>query len=332
MKGKNIMTSLAEIRAKLQQQESNSTQGPSGPNPIFPFWNIKEGESATIRFLPDGDPDNTFFWRERLMIKLPFAGIKGQTDSKPIVVQVPCMEMYGASCPILSEVRGWFKDPSLEDMGRKYWKKRSYIFQGFVTDNPLTDDEAPENPIRRFIIGPQIFQIIKQALMDPDMEELPTDYTQGIDFRLNKSSKGGYADYSTSTWARRERPLSDAEMHAVNNYGLFNLNDFLPSQPDETAIKVMTDMFEASVDGEAYDPDAWGQYFKAPGMNTGDPVKTAAPAPVSTPSPVPAAPVETVSESTPVDPPFEPDPAPAAETAAPQSQDILAMIRARQND
>lgn len=326
------MTSLAEIRAKLQQQESNSTQGPSGPNPIFPFWNIKEGESATIRFLPDGDPDNTFFWRERLMIKLPFAGIKGQTDSKPIVVQVPCMEMYGASCPILSEVRGWFKDPSLEDMGRKYWKKRSYIFQGFVTDNPLTDDEAPENPIRRFIIGPQIFQIIKQALMDPDMEELPTDYTQGIDFRLNKSSKGGYADYSTSTWARRERPLSDAEMHAVNNYGLFNLNDFLPSQPDETAIKVMTDMFEASVDGEAYDPDAWGQYFKAPGMNTGDPVKTAAPAPVSTPSPAPAAPVETVSESTPVDPPFEPDPAPAAETAAPQSQDILAMIRARQND
>ena len=81
MKGKNIMTSLAEIRAKLQQQESNSTQGPSGPNPIFPFWNIKEGESATIRFLPDGDPDNTFFWRERLMIKLPFAGIKGQTGA-----------------------------------------------------------------------------------------------------------------------------------------------------------------------------------------------------------------------------------------------------------
>ena len=277
------MTSLAEIRAKLQQQENNSNQGPSGPNPIYPFWNIKEGESATIRFLPDGDPDNTFFWRERLMIKLPFAGIKGQTDSKPIVVQVPCMEMYGESCPILGEVRGWFKDPTLEDMGRKYWKKRSYIFQGFVTDNPLTDDEAPENPIRRLIIGPQIFQIIKQALMDPDMEELPTDYTQGIDFRLNKSSKGGYADYSTSTWARRERPLSDAEMQAVNQFGLFNLNDFLPSKPDETSIKVMTEMFEASVDGEAYDPNAWGAYFKAPGMNTGDPVKAApAPAPIPT--------------------------------------------------
>ena len=64
----------------------------------------------------------------------------------------------------LHEVRGWFKDPSLEDMGRKYWKKRSYIFQGFVTDNPLTEDTTPENPIRRFIIGPQIFQLLKQRL------------------------------------------------------------------------------------------------------------------------------------------------------------------------
>jgi hypothetical protein len=160
------MASLAEIRAKLKEQEANTggqRQG-GGDNAIYPFWNIKEGESCTLRFLPDGDADNTFFWKERLMIKLPFSGVKGDTSSRPVQVQVPCMEMYGDSCGILQEVRGWFKDPSLEDMGRKYWKKRSYVFQGFVNDNPLTDDNTPENPIRRFIIGPQIFQIIKQAL------------------------------------------------------------------------------------------------------------------------------------------------------------------------
>ena len=194
------MASLAEIRAKLKEQESRSGGNTSSPgdNAIYPFWNIKEGESATLRFLPDGDESNTFFWKERLMIKLPFAGVKGETDSRPVQVQIPCMEMYGETCNILNEVRGWFKDPSLEDMGRKYWKKRSYVFQGFVTENPLSEDRTPENPIRRFIIGPQIFQIIKQALMDPDMEELPTDYTAGVDFRLAKTTKGGYADYSTS--------------------------------------------------------------------------------------------------------------------------------------
>src|SRR6056300_1936320 len=270
------MASLAEIRAKLKEQENRSSgnsNGPSGPNPIYPFWNMKEGDSATLRFLPDGDTDNTFFWKERLVIKLPFAGIKGQTDSRPVQVQIPCMEMYGESCPILNEVRGWFKDPSLEDMGRKYWKKRSYIFQGFVTDNPLADDEAPENPIRRFIIGPQIYQIIKPALMDPDMEELPTDYTAGVDFRLNKTSKGGYADYSTSNWARRERPLTDVEMKAIETHGLFNLSDFLPKKPGEVEVKVMKEMFEASVDGEAYDADRFGQYFRPAGMSarTGDP-------------------------------------------------------------
>ena len=64
-----------------------------------------------------------FSGQERLMIKLPFAGVKGETDSRPVQVQIPCMEMYGETCNILNEVRGWFKDPSLEDMGRKYWKK-----------------------------------------------------------------------------------------------------------------------------------------------------------------------------------------------------------------
>jgi hypothetical protein len=328
------MASLAEIRAKLKEQEnrgSSSNSSSGGDNAIYPFWNMKEGETATMRFLPDGNADNTFFWVERLMIKLPFAGVKGQTDSRPVQVQIPCMEMYGETCNILNEVRGWFKDPTLEDMGRKYWKKRSYIFQGFVTDNPIGEDTTPENPIRRFIIGPQIFQIIKQALMDPDMEELPTDYTAGVDFRLNKTSKGGYADYSTSQWARRERPLSDAEMQAVNTHGLFNLNDFLPKKPGEVEIKIMQEMFEASVDGEAFDMDRWGQYFRPAGMaaRTGDPVAPAA----STPAPAAPAPTAPVAEEA----PFTPDPAPAAAPAAEaapaadgSAQDILAMIRARQ--
>jgi hypothetical protein len=95
------MASLAEIRAKLKEQEARSSgSGPAtgGDNAIYPFWNIKEGESATLRFLPDGDTDNTFFWKERLMIKLPFAGVKGETDSRPVQVQIPCMEMYGETC------------------------------------------------------------------------------------------------------------------------------------------------------------------------------------------------------------------------------------------
>ena len=333
------MASLAEIRAKLKEQEANTGGNRSssgGDNAIFAFWNMKEGEQSTLRFLPDGDDTNTFFWKERLMIKLPFAGVKGETDSRPVQVQVPCMEMYGESCPILQEVRGWFKDASLEDMGRKYWKKRSYIFQGFVSENPLSDETQPENPIRRFIIGPQIFQLIKAALMDPDMEELPTDYTAGVDFRLSKGSKGGYADYGASNWARRERPLTDAEMAAVNEHGLFNLNDFLPKKPDETAVKVLTEMFEASVDGEAYDAERWSNYFRPAGMaaRTGDPTQAASANATATSQSAPAAPTPPAAAPVADDIPFkstEEAAAPAAAApAAGGAQDILSMIRARQ--
>ena len=330
------MATLAEIRAKLKEQESrtsgNSNSG--GDNAIYPFWNLKEGEQSTVRFLPDGDDTNTFFWKERLMIKLPFAGVKGETDSRPVQVQIPCMEMYGESCAILNEVRGWFKDPTLEDMGRKYWKKRSYVFQGFVTENGLSEDGTPENPIRRFIIGPQIFQLIKSALMDPDMEELPTDYTSGVDFRIVKTSKGGYADYSTSNWARRERPLTEVETAAVEKNGLYNLSDFLPKKPSEVEVKVMQEMFQASVDGEAYDAERFGQYFRPAGMQarTGDPTKSSSPnaTAVSQSAPAPAATTTPVVEAAPA---AVAETAPAAEPAKTDNsaEDILAMIRSRQN-
>lgn len=321
-----MATTLAEIRAKLQASEGNKggNRQSGGDNAIYPHWNIAEGSTTRIRFLPDGNTKNSFFWAERAMIRLPFAGVKGQADSKPVVVQVPCMEMYGEACPILAEVRPWFKDPSLEEMGRKYWKKKSYVFQGFVRENALSDDKVPANPIRRFTISPQIFNIIKAALMDPEMEELPTDLQRGLDFQIVKTSKGGYADYSTSKWSRKESALTAEEQAAIDEHGLFNLSDFLPKKPSDVELKVLKEMFEASVDGQPYDPDRWGAYYKPYGLD----VPNAAPAAES--APAPAATAEPVEED---DVPAPTAPVAAPATAAPSSQraeDILAMIRNRQ--
>jgi hypothetical protein len=336
---------LAEIRAKLQASENkgNSNQQSGGDNAIYAHWNIPENTTARIRFLPDADPKNNFFWVERAMIKLPFAGVKGQADSKPVVVQVPCVEMYndGSSCPILAEVRTWFKDPNLEEMGRKYWKKRSYLFQGFVRENPLSDDKTPANPIRRFVISPQIFNLIKNALMDPEMENLPTDYQSGLDFNIKKTSKGGYADYNTSTWARKESALNSDELAAIEEHGLYNLSEFLPKKPGEVELRVLKEMFEASVDGQPYDPDRWGAYYKPYGLDVGNAAKAtesapATPAPVVTRSTTPL-PTAAAQEDPPFDVEDEPAtpnapvaPAPAAKPSSQRAEDILAMIRNRQ--
>jgi hypothetical protein len=333
------MASLAEIRAKLKEQETRSSgnnQNTGGDNAIYPFWNMAEGQTATIRFLPDADPNNSFFWVERAMIKLPFNGVKGR-DSKQVIVQVPCMETYGDSCPVLAEVRTWYKDESLKEMAIKYWKKRTYLFQGLVKSNPLADDKTPENPIRRFVISPQIFTIIKNSLMDPEIEEMPTDALRGLDFNVKKTSKGGYADYSTSNWARKESALSAADQEAIEQFGLYNLRDFLPKKPSESELRVIKEMFEASVDGQQYDPDRWGAYFKPWGLDVGNVERSeGAAAPAPAPAPAPAA-VSKVAPKVEESAPWEADesaessaqaqPQPAASS---KTNDILAMIRARQ--
>lgn len=328
------MASLAEIRARLQAAESKSggNQG-GGDNSIFPHWNLQEGQSTTLRFLPDGNGKNTFFWVERAMIRLPFSGIKGQADSKQVMVQVPCVEMWGETCPVLTEVRTWFKDKSLEDMGRKYWKKRSYLFQGFVRENPLSDDKTPENPIRRFIIGPQIYTIIKAALMDPEMEELPTDYMRGLDFRITKGSKGGFADYNTSKWSRKESALTADEQAAIEKHGLFDLATFLPKKPTAVELKVIKEMFEASVDGQAYDTDRWGQYYRpagvqAPAGAASDGASEAAPAAAA--APAKAAPAADNGFDDEPEAPAAQQPVQKPEAKSQSAQDILAMIRSRQ--
>lgn len=332
------MASLAEIRARLAAQENknqNSGARTQSDNAIYAHWNITEGATATVRFLPDADNTNDFFWVERQIIKLPFNGIKGQPDAKQVIVQVPCVEMYGDNCPVLAEVRPWYKDDSLKDLANKYWKKRSYLYQGFVRANPIGDDQTPTNPIRRFVISPQIQTVIKASLMDPELEELPTDYNRGLDFNIKKTSKGGYADYSTSNWARKESPLTEAELAAIEAHGLFNLKDFLPKKPSQAELNVIKEMFEASVDGRAYDPDKWGAYYRPYGLEApagAAQEETAAAAGTSTTQSAPA------SSN---DVPWDEDVAPAAndpvvvpksETSSDKAQDILAMIRARQSN
>jgi hypothetical protein len=200
-----------------------------------------------------------------------------------------------------------------------------------VVTDPI-GGEQPENPIRRFIIGPQIFKLLKAALMDPDMDNMPTDYEAGTDFRLTKTQKGQYADYSTSSWSRKERSLNEDERKAIETHGLFDLNDYMPKRPTSDDMKIITEMFEASVDGELYDPARWGQHYKPYGLDI--PAGTSAPTTTTTPKveEVKAEPVAETPAPTP-----EPTPAPVtaqATTDAPKSDaaDILAMIRSRKTD
>lgn len=318
------MGKLEEIRAKLlasenkKEQQSKSLQD----SLTYPHWNINEGEAATLRFLPDGDSTNTFFWRERQQIELTFPGVLGQDENREVKLRVPCMEMWdGENCPIINETRAWWQDPSLEDLARKYWKKRSYFMQGFVINSPFAEENPPENPIRKFIMSPQIFNIIKASLTDEEeLTSFPTDYENGVNFIVNKTMKGKFADYTTSKFSRRESDLTEEQLAAIEEHGLFNLGDWLPKKPTPEEVTVIHELFQASVNGELYDVGRWGQFYRPYGVQVESTNTTVTfSEPVASPKPV-AEPVqkqeETVSDS-------------GEETGSSSAADILAKIRAR---
>jgi hypothetical protein len=99
----------------------------------------------------------------------------------------------------------------------------------------------------------------------------------------------------------------------------------MPKKPGDVELKVIKEMFEASVDGQSYDTERWGQYYRPSGV--------AAPAGASAES-APATSESTVTTSAASS--FddeEPAVASASVEAKPstdKAQDILAMIRARQ--
>ena len=241
---------------------------PRADTSIYPHWEMAPNATATIRFLPDGRTDNTFFWVERDVIKLYFQGMKGNPAAGHVQVQVPCMEMYEEECPVLQVIRTWMKDPTLEDMARRYWKKRSYFYQGFVRESAFLELDAPANPIRQFIIGPQIHNLIRNMLMHKDLLESPCDYEKGMDFTIKKTDKNGYGNYDQSYWAFKESSLNKKEREAVNIYGLKDLGTRLPPKPNSDAVRVIGEMFEASIDGEFYDSDRWAEYFSPYGLTT----------------------------------------------------------------
>jgi len=112
---------------------------------------------------------------------------------------------------------------------------------------------------------------------------------------------------------------------------LYNLSEFLPKKPGAEELRVIKEMFEASVDGQPYDTERWGSYYRPAGVsapaggssNTSAPVlKVATPSPVTEDDIPPFDVDEPAVASTPVA-------KPAGDTK--KADDILAMIRARQN-
>jgi hypothetical protein len=310
--------------ARLAEEEKKKSyaSGGGGDNAAYAIHNIPEGTTATIRCVPDGDDNNPYFWKERLVCKLSFEGVNGgeYPTSNQVMVTVPCVDMFGDICPIIAETKPWWRDDAKKELARKYYKKRSYITSGFVVSSPFEETTLPENPIRRFIFGSSLLEKIKAGLADPDMEHFPTDYLNGCDFRIRKTRKQDYNNYDTSEWARRSRSLTEAEHIAIEQYGLFDLKTFLGTRPDADGIAMIKEMFHASLRGEPFDYASFGAHYRPYGnasrSDDADVIDNVVKATVrQTPATTIVETAEPVSQSD--------------STTATEPQDLLAKLRAR---
>lgn len=326
-----MAVNIEQIRNRLKKAASQKPANQGG-NEMYRHWDAPNDSRVEVRFLEDKNTENPFFWREKQMIKLTFPGVIGHPDynnGNEFTLQVPCVEMYedGRKCPVMKEVSQWF-DSEYDALARKYWKKRSYLLQGFVVQDPTDEKNPPENPIRTFTVSSQIFKQVKDGLLDPEMENNPVDHMHGTNFVIKKTKNGQYADYNTSGWARSEKALTQEQLDAIEQYGLIDLGERLPKCPDDEHVNIIYEMFQASVNGDEYDPVKWGKYYKPYGLDLGtqsgekeEPAKRTTTPPAAT-KPAPAEPKE--EELTPT-------PAAAAEPATTTGNsnvnDILARIR-----
>jgi len=285
--------SLEQLTAAFKKQDTTESR----PNNYYRFWDMKAGEQAVVRFLPDANSDNPLgFMVEKLMHTLE---INGETKS------VPCLKMYDEECPICKVSSAYYKDEGKESVnGKKYWRKKQHIVQALIVEDPLAPDaetgENSQGKVKFLNMGYQLYSVIKEAFESGELDNIPYLYEGGCDFIIKKSDLGGRAKYDVgSKFARRSSDLTEDEV-AVAEDQMVDLSTLLPASP---GLEKVETMLEAALTGASYEDEGASD--------------TPASASESTPA--------SASEST---------PAASAEPAAEydeESDDILAIIRNRKN-
>ncbi len=233
---------LDQLKSAFKQSENDGSNLPSN---YFPFWRMNDGESATVRFLPDSNADNPFgFMVEKLMHTLQ---INGENKS------IACLKTYEEDCPICKVSSEYYKKDDKAN-GKKYWRKKQYITQAIVLEDPLPADETTgethEGKVRFLTLGYQIYNVIKEAFESGELDDIPYSYKGGCDFTIKKTKQGEYSTYAVgSRFSRKSSDLTEEQLALVEE-NLGDLSSLLPKNP---GLEKVQGMLEAALTGSSYE-------------------------------------------------------------------------------
>lgn len=245
--------SLAELSAAFKSKTSGEGNGSQNWKLYFNFWKAPVDSVSVVRFLPDLDEDNPLgFLVENLTHELV---INGKRE------KVACLKMYGQDCPICALSADYYDEKSAnhnEELGKKYYRKRSYLGQVIVLETPLEHDQ---NQLVKLIeFGPQVYKQIQAAFESGDMDEAPYELKGGYNFRFRKTVTGsGQNSYTTSNFAPKQSDVGDDVIEtllredAPVGQKLFNLADY---RTPAVTKEVIAAMLLADQTGSTFADDA----------------------------------------------------------------------------
>lgn len=285
-----MVLSIAELRAKVAQQNQVQAASTNYSSTIFSFSDLKPGDQVKIRFIEDNDK-NDVFWRTRCTRALRFPSIRlanGSVVDNQVFVDIPAFNRKPGPDPkhendfclpdnyvyqskddaVNTRIKPlWDGTPEGTIAYNKFGRQARRIFQGFIRT------EGYETKLYRFVINQDLFNIIYSYMDDDELVESgaqPCDVVHGREFILKVTEKvasiNGISrtvkDYSTSKWSSKESPLTAEEQAYLQANASYTLKDFIPARPSIEQEKIMLEMFEASYNNEPYDVVKWGKIFK----------------------------------------------------------------------
>lgn len=242
---------IEQLKARFKKNDNRNENGGGRQNNYYPFWDMQVGEQAVVRFLPDKNPENPLgFMVEKLMHTLT---INGENKS------VPCKRMYNEDCPICKVSNAFYKEDDKAN-GKKYWRKKQYIAQALIVEDPLAPDEKTgenhEGKVRFLALGYQLFEVIKNAFESGDLEEVPYSPEGGYNFVIKKTQQGDYATYAIgSRFKPKQVSLTEDQLELVSEHSV-DLSTLLPANPDTAKVEAM---LEAALTGGTYSESEDGE-------------------------------------------------------------------------
>ncbi len=254
---------LLALRAKLKEHKAATETRSSGgaDKRYYRFFDLPFDGSCTTRFLPDGNETNPYFYQEKQMFSWEYADPDrpGQT----VRINMPCRNMYEPrTCPVSQMISKVYES---SETAKKMWVNKKYIYQGFVRKSDMTEENPPENPIRLFELTKKLHGRIWTAIEDESEETglsaYPVAYDNGLNFIIKKTKQGEHANYDSSQFSTKSTSLTEDEIVAIEQHGLYKLNELLPAQPSEEQFALQVEMATALLAGEPWNKE-WETLWK----------------------------------------------------------------------